>query len=65
MHDNTRVDTGARSRRQKVVGTRYDMEKIRLLEALKERRNDDSLSQTITAALDDFLADNGLLQRAA
>ena len=42
-------------RKTKVLSVRYPLDRAKLLEAVKEKRGDGTLNETITAALDRFI----------
>ena len=59
---NNPVAVNKQPRRRTVsVGARYALDRKKLLEVLQARRDDDHLSDTVIAALDDFLVKHGLL----
>ena len=66
MQHTTKVDRTAR-KRLRVVSTKYPSERVALLEAVRERRGDDFVSQTVRAALDGIIEKHfpGATQKAA
>lgn len=54
MQSRGTVDKRRGSRLQ-VVSTKYPMDRIRLLEAVQQRRGDDFISRTVAHALDSLI----------
>lgn len=54
MQTTKEVDGKARTAKR-VVSTKYPVEKVKLLEAVQARRGDEFPSDTIRAALDEFI----------
>lgn len=66
MNSSATVDRQAR-KRLRVVSTKYPVEKIKLLEAIQERRGDEYVSRTVAHALDRLIEEYfpGAVEEAA
>jgi hypothetical protein len=57
MHSMPKVDHGARKPLQ-VVSTKYPLDRLALLEAVRMRRGDDFMSRTVAHALDRLIEEH-------
>lgn len=66
MQDTATVDGQAR-KPLKVVSTKYPADRVKLLEAVQERRGDDFISRTVAHALDQLIETHfpGAIREAA